>query len=60
MTFLRLLLQTAACLSFPPVMLQHSHFLKAIGTLQRSRSGPSQTPPPPLPKRTRVPPSIHM
>ncbi|KAK9831242.1 hypothetical protein WJX74_009035 [Apatococcus lobatus] len=37
MTFLRLLLQTAARLPFPPVMLQNSHFLKAVGVLQRYR-----------------------
>lgn len=39
MTFLRLLLQTAARLPFPPILLQHSHFLKAVGVLQRYRSG---------------------
>ena len=38
MTFLRLLLQTAARLPFPPAMLQNSNFLKAVGVLQRYRS----------------------
>ena len=44
MTFLRLLLQTAARLPFPPIMLQHSHFLKAVGVLQRYRSRPGGPP----------------